>query len=132
MKKDKMLCDPTLLSRFIDEEIEPDQYIMISNHIKHCPSCLEFLQENHSLSTFFKKFLEKELSHIHVEDVEEQVLDLIKRERVTWWIKLRDFFASKRFYVPATTMATVLLIFLTLSRYPATVCEPSAIVNSFK
>jgi len=104
----------------------------VTHHLKYCPSCQKVLRDNQSVSTLLKTGLDEMLAHANLEQVEEGVLALIHSKRVSWWMKLRDQFVSKRFYVPATAIATGLVLFFALVRGPAPVPGPSAIINSFE
>jgi anti-sigma factor RsiW len=132
MKMDHNCCDPAVLSRFLDKELGPDEHCRIDKHLKYCPACQKVLRANQSISTFLRAVLEEELSHADVEDFEEGVLDRIQRKGVPWWMKLRSLFLSKKFYVPAAAMATVLILLFSVVRRPAPEPGPSAIINSFK
>jgi anti-sigma factor RsiW len=128
---EKTTCDPTTLSRFFDEELGPDDHARTDKHLKHCPACRRILRGDQSIRAVFKDGLAEELSHAHVEELEERVLDLIRSKGLPWWTKPRAFFASKRFYVPAAAMATALILFFSVVRDPASEPGPSAIIKSF-
>lgn len=130
MKKDDITCDPALIGRFFDRELGLDEDAQVGRHLKNCPSCQKELRENEAISTLFKAGLDDQLSQIDLSDIEPRVLGLIQRNGVPWWMRLRNMFVSKRFLVPATAIAMILLFF-SLTRYPAPVSEGSAIINSF-
>ena len=102
-----MKCDPTLLGRLFDRELGLDEDARVGRHLKNCPSCQKELRENEDISTLFKAGLDDQLSRIDLSDLEPRVLELIQRNRVPWWMRLRDLFVSKRFLVPATAIATI-------------------------
>jgi anti-sigma factor RsiW len=120
-----------MLSRFFDQELGPDERSRIDKHLRYCPACKKVLRANQSISTFLKAGLEEELSHADVEEFEERVLDLIQKKGVPWWMKLRALLMSKKFYVPAAAVATVLILFFSVVRRPAPESGPSAIIKSF-
>lgn len=126
-----MNCDPTLLGRLFDRELGLDEHARVSRHLENCPSCQKELRENEAISTLFKAGLDDQLSQINLSDLEARVLELIERKRVSWWMRLRGLFVCKRLLVPATAIATILLLFFYLTRPPATVSGPSAIIDSF-
>lgn len=132
MGKDKTACDPTLLNRFFDEELAPDEHARVTKHLKDCPSCQEALRDYQVISTTLKIGLANEVSRAKIEQVEETVLDLIQRKRVPWWMRPTDLFATWKVYIPVTAMATLLVLFFTLVRHPATVSGRSAIISSFE
>lgn len=132
MKIDETTCDPTLLNRFLDQELAPDEHARIRNHLKDCPACQKAVRDNQSVTSLFKTGLDEALAHVNLEDMEARVLALIHTRRAPWWMKLRNLCVSKKFYVPATAVAAGLVLFLALVRHPAPVPGPSAIINSFE
>jgi len=123
-------CDPALIERFFDNELGPDEHQRVSKHLKSCPSCQKVLRDNQAISTLFKSSFNKELSQTNLDDLEERVVDLIRKKSVPWWKKISDLFVSRKLLIPATAMAAI-LIFITLTRQPAPVSDPSAIIKSF-
>jgi len=123
-------CDPGLIERFFDNELGPDEHRRVSKHLKSCPFCQKALRDNQAISTLFKSSLNKELSQTNLDDLEERVVDLIREKSVPWWKKITDLFVSRKLLIPATAMAAI-LIFITLTRQPAPVSDPSAIIKSF-
>ena len=74
--------------------------------------------------------LEKEVSQVNLDALEERVLDLIRKKRVPWWKKVMDLLGSRKLLIPAAAMA-VLLLFFSIMWQPAPVSAPSAIVKPF-
>ncbi|MBN1842194.1 MAG: zf-HC2 domain-containing protein [Deltaproteobacteria bacterium] len=132
MKMDPTICDPTLLNRFFDQELGPDEYALMSEHIKHCPSCQKALQDAEAISTLFRTGLDKELSHANLEKVEEKVLAFIRKKKTPWWLKFGRLLVARRFYVPATAVIAGLVLYFSFLAPPTSVSGPSAIINSFK
>ena len=116
MTTEKTTCDVTALSHFFDEELGRGDHTRIDKHLKHCSACQRSLRDDETISAFFKAALAEELSHAHLE---ERVLDVIRGKRLPWWMKLRAFFASKKFYVPAAAMATALILYFSVVKGPA-------------
>ena len=131
MTTDKTACDPTMLSRFLDQELGPDDHARIDKHLEDCPACRKILRADQSISALFKAGLTEELSHAHAKKLEEGVLDLVRNEGLPWFIKLRNFIVSKKFYVPAAAMATALVLFFSVVKRPTPERGPSAIIKSF-
>jgi len=130
MKKDDITCDPALIGRFFDRELGLDEDAQVGRHLKNCPSCQKELRENEAISTLFKAGLDDQLSQIDLSDLEPRVLELIQRNGVPWWMRLRNMFVSKRFLVPATAIA-IILLFFSLTRHPVTVSGFSTTIDSF-
>jgi hypothetical protein len=132
MKMNDNSCDPAMLIRFLDQELGPDDHARIDKHLEDCPACRKILRADQSISALFKAGLTEEVSRAHVEKFEERVLDLVRSEGLPWSIQLRNFIASKKFYVPAAAVATALVLFFTVVKGPSPEPGPSAIVSSFK
>jgi len=132
MKMDPTICDPALLNRFFDQELGPDEYALMTEHIKHCPSCQKALQDAEAISALFSTALDKELSRAKLEKVEEKVLAFIRRKKTPWWLKLGHLLVARRFYVPATAVIAGLILYFSFLAPPTSVSGPSAIINSLK
>ncbi|MBW1744645.1 MAG: hypothetical protein JRJ47_14650 [Deltaproteobacteria bacterium] len=132
MAKDKISCDPKMLGRFFDRELEPDESVGVSGHIEDCNTCRGELRDNQFLSALFKAGVEEELSRANFQEMEESVVALIRTKRGLWWIHLKNLCLSKKLYVPAAAMAAALILFFHLARTPAPASGPSAIVNSLQ
>ena len=130
MKKDNITCDPALIGRFFDRELGLDEDAQVDRHLKNCPSCQKELRENEAISTLFKAGLDNRLSRIDLIDLEPRVLELIHKNEVSWWKRLRNTFVFKRFLVPVTATA-IILLFLLFAKHPVPASECSAIINSF-
>ena len=129
MKKDDITCDPALIGHFFDRKLVLDEDVQVGRHLKNCPCCQKELRENEAISTLLKVGLDDQLSQIDLSDLEPRVLELIQRNGVPWWMRLRNMLGSKRFLVPATVIAMILLFF-SLTRHPFPVTEGSAIISS--
>jgi hypothetical protein len=132
MTKDKSSCDPKMLARFFDRELEADESVGISGHIEDCHACKEELRDNQFISALFKATVEEELSRTNVQEVEERVLTLIRVKKGPWWVQFKDLCLSKRLYVPAAAVAAMLLIFFLVARTPTPASGPSAIIDSLQ
>lgn len=131
MTTDRTTCDPMTLSRFLDQEVGPEEHAQISEHLNHCRSCKKALQEHQSVANLFKTSLERQIAQGRLEALEDEVLALVKGGKISWWAQFVDFFMSRWFYVPAAAAATALALFVYLTRPEAPATGPSAIINSF-
>jgi anti-sigma factor RsiW len=111
-----MTCDPDLLNRFFDKELGPDESARVAHHLKYCRTCQASLRDSQSVSALLRTSLEEAVAHINFEELEQGVVALIQSKRRPWWMKLRDQFVSKKFYVPAAAIATGLV---RLARVPS-------------
>lgn len=130
MTKSHTGCDRSRIDRFFDKELGHDEYAQVRDHIRQCPACQEALRENQALSTLFRSGLDKAVSQANLAGLEEAVLNQIRKKRAPWWRKGIDLFASRKLLVAASAMAAIILFF-SITRQPAPVSAPSAIVKSF-
>ncbi len=130
MKKIGNECDPTLIDRFFDKELDQDEHARISKHLAHCSLCQKRVQDNQVISALFKAGLDKELSQTNFDGLEERMVGLVRNKEIVWWKKFIDLSLPKKLVVPIAAMAAILLFFC-LTRNPSPVSAPSAIVKSF-
>ncbi len=130
MKKFGNECDPSLIDRFFDKELSHDEHTRIMKHLTHCSSCQKRFQDNQAISALFKAGLDNELSQANLDGLEERVVALVRKKEIVWWKKFIDLSLPKKLLVPASVLAAIVLFFC-LTRNPAPVSAPSAIVKSF-
>lgn len=132
MTMNRSICDSNALTRYLDQEVGPEERAAISDHLKQCPDCRKTFQELRLISGFFTAVMEKTLPPEGLEGLEDRVLAIArKRKASSWWPTLKGFLRSSRFYVPAAAAATALALFLYFDRPQEAVSGPSAIINSF-
>jgi hypothetical protein len=132
MTKDKIPCDPKILDRFFDRELEPDATFAMSGHVEDCHACKEELRGNQFVSSLFRACVEEERSRADLQEVEERVIGLIRTKRGLWWIHLKNLCLSKKLYVPAAAVTAMFVMFFHLTGTPAPASGPSAIVDSLQ
>jgi hypothetical protein len=132
MTKNDSSCNFRLLSRFLDRELESDEYVRVRRHLEHCEPCQREYRDNEFISSFIKIRVEEALSRVTFQGVEEKVLSRIRAKRGPWWIQLKNLCLSKRFYVPAAAMAAIVMMFFHLATIRTPVSGPSAIINSLE
>jgi anti-sigma factor RsiW len=125
-------CDHEALSRFLDEELGPEEHGRINEHLKYCPFCQKALRANQSISACLRAGLEGAFSHADAEEFEDRLLDRIQKKGIPRWTQVSSLIMSKKFYVPAAAVATALMLLFSVARGPAPEPGPSAIINSFK
>jgi hypothetical protein len=132
MNKDKIPCDPKMLDRFFDRELESDASVAISGHVEHCHACKEEIRGNQFVSSLLRAGVEEERSRANFQEVEERVIALIRKKRSLWWIHLKNLCLSKKLFVPATAVAAMFVMFFYLARTPTRASGPSAIIDSLQ
>jgi anti-sigma factor RsiW len=129
MKPDNKTCNPELLSRFTDDELESGEQIRIREHVVHCPSCRRDLYDHRTISALFTAGVKRELLEARFEKVEESVLSLIQKKSMPWWVDAWKSLLSRKFYVPAAAAAAVLLFLLLPAGPKPHASGPSAVVS---
>lgn len=125
-------CDPILINRFFDNELEPEEHSRIGRHINECLSCRKYLEDLKGMSLRVKDHVEKEVSDTlsaQASRIETGVLDAIRGGGLPRWNRIKDRFLSKHVLIPATAIVFLILIISTVFRPPADVI-PSAIITS--
>jgi anti-sigma factor RsiW len=124
-------CDPTLLGRFLDQELGPEERDQLTSHLEDCLSCQRALQDQEAISTIFRTSLEAKIPNRQLVDLEARVLTRIRGSHVSWWVKLKERLGSKKFYIPAAAAAAAMAIFVYSTKPTAPPPGPSAVINSF-
>jgi hypothetical protein len=122
-------CDLSLISRFHDNELFGEELEHTKRHIQDCPYCQKALHDMERISGHVKKYIERKSPLTEDRSVEYYVLGEIQKYNSPWWIRLKDFFFSKKIMIPIAAMAAFTLIFVTLIQ-PSFNGGPSAIVSS--
>ena len=131
MKNFENTCDSSLVDRFWDKELEPDEQDRVREHIKKCAACQKTLQGRQRVSGLFHAGLKAALSQTDLEGLEETILDLAQQRRTPWWMGLRALLISKRVLIPAAAMALILMVFFSVRKPPESLPATSAGVISF-
>jgi hypothetical protein len=122
-------CDTEMISRFYDKELEPDEYIRVKEHIHSCNSCREILNDLENISEQVKEHLSDSVLKTQFAGIEGDVINCIRHKEKPWFFKLINMLISKKMLVPATAMASIILVFAIFFRTPVS-SGPSAIVSS--
>lgn len=131
MKKAFGECNEELIGRYLDGETSQEEYDRISRHLKDCPSCQKILRDHQNISTVFREVLQKEVSQADFADLETRVLGQIRQKKeYPWWERISRLVFSAKLLVPASAIA-VLIIFFAITREPATIAGPSAVIEAF-
>ena len=121
-------CNPELIDRLYDGELESDKREAIIEHLETCASCQGLLTDSRILSELFRNNVNHVLSHTDFRGLDEKILDRVTKKRFG---KLRRLFLSKPFIIPASAVAAGLLIFFTFFTPHISDPGPSALINSF-
>ena len=124
-------CDPALMDRFFDNEVDEAEGAWAKAHLAGCPSCRRFQLENQAIGDLFRSELDGVLTGADKTMLEEQVITQVGRHHSRGWGWLKELFAFKRLIPLAAVAGMLVLVFgyLFVSDVPA---GPSAIVTSFQ
>jgi len=129
MKRDH--CSLELLDRYYDGEISPDESKAVTDHLDGCPVCRKRLAARRTVTESVRAVADEAVSRTDFRHLDQKVLDRIAVRRTPFLSQLKNMRFSWRFYVPASAIAAILMVFFTVFlRQPADV-GPSAIINSF-
>lgn len=126
-KENNDSCNPELISRFFDGELEEDAQARVIDHLRICSVCRERLETIQAVSTQVKKHIEAYA--VDPGKVEEEFIGAIHKKETPWWERGREIIISKKIMVPAGAVASFLLIFFSIY-FNSAVSEPSAIITS--
>ena len=129
MEQKSTSCNFSLISRFHDDELFGEELEYTKRHIQACPSCSKALHDMERISGQVTRYIKKNSSLTEDRSVEYYVLEEVRKNNSTWWIRLKDLIFSKKIMIPVTAMAAFTLFFVTLIQ-PSFNRGPSAIVSS--
>ena len=89
-------CDPALMDRFFDNELDAQETARAEAHLAGCPSCRRLQQENRVIGDLFRSSLDGVLTAVDKTALEEQVIAQVGRRNSSAWERLRDFFPLGR------------------------------------
>ncbi len=131
MKKENIICNPMMLNHFSDQELGTEEYESVSRHISECSFCQKEIHKNQMLSSLFKTAFDRRAAKAESVCFEADILEKIRKKKYPLQIKLRDFFVSRNFFIPAASLAAVMILFFTFIKFfPAPSAGPSAIITS--
>ena len=109
----EMICERELISRYYDNDLNPEEYSEIKAHIDSCKKCTELLSEYSNLTDEIKLTFNETTKHDTLE-VENRIIESIRRKKSAWWIRLADQVFEKRIFVPAVMTASIAILVTTL------------------
>jgi len=131
MKKENIICNPIMLNHFSDQELGTEEYESVNCHIRECSFCQKEIHKNQLLSSLFKTAFDRRYAKDKPLCLEADILEKIRKKKEPLQIKLRDFFVSRNFLIPAASLAAVMILFFTFIKFfPVPSAGPSAIITS--
>jgi anti-sigma factor RsiW len=136
MKKNSMTeaherCDQSLVDQYYDRDLNREEEARFEEHLETCPVCRQALKENQRLSEAFTSGLADAAARTDLDEIETRVMEKIRARGLPWWRRIPSLLTPKRVLLPATVLATLLVVavfYNPLSRSPNH--GPSALVSS--
>ncbi|UCG79777.1 MAG: zf-HC2 domain-containing protein [Desulfobacterales bacterium] len=127
----KNLCDLILLSRYADQETNPEETRQIQAHLLSCPECRQALAEQRQLAELLQQGVSAAQQGVDFDRLEKRILT-VDRRRSRIWSDIREGVLSWKVALPVATAAAALILFFftPLFQQPSP-SGPSAIINSF-
>jgi predicted membrane-bound mannosyltransferase len=125
------LCDLILLSRYADQEANPEETRQVRAHLLTCPQCRQALAEQRQLAELLQQGVFTAQQAVDFDRLEKRILT-DDRRRSGIWSDIRDWVLSWKVALPVAATAAALIIFFytPLFQQPSP-SGPSAIINSF-
>jgi anti-sigma factor RsiW len=123
-----IICKSELISRFMDNELEGDEFKRVEAHIAGCDSCRIRLSDYGKINTGLNAPLYPQSENVAGE-FENRVIEAIKRKENSGYRNWKDYLFNKRVLVQAGLAASAALMFFTVFNDPAP-AGPSAIISS--
>jgi anti-sigma factor RsiW len=108
----EMICDTELISRYYDNDLNPEEYSDIEDHIDSCEKCRKSLAEYSKLTDSLKLTF-NEPAEDDTLKVENRVIESIRRKNRAWWVRLADQVFARRILVPAIMTASIAILVTT-------------------
>ncbi len=128
MKKPSRNCDPVIVSRFFDKELDPADNASVDRHINSCPSCRKMLDDLKTLSRQVRTHITGRCDTDHA-SIEKSLLETICKKKTPFRERVKEAVLAKKVWIPVIAAASLLLVFFTVFQSPG-VTEPSAIIAS--
>jgi len=124
-------CDPAVVNRFMDGELNPEESEQVRAHMESCPFCRQTVSESRVVGGHLRAETAAARSRVDFNAFEKRVLRKVASRQDLLWARILDFFALKRFYIPAGALAAGMVLYFTVFFNSAVSNGPSAIITSF-
>lgn len=124
-------CDPAVLNRFMDGELNPEESEQVRAHMDTCPSCRQTVSESRAVGEHLRDETAAARSRVDFNAFEKRIFRKLMSRPDLRWTRILDFFTLKKFYIPAGALTAVMVLYFTVFFNSAVSNGPSAIVTSF-
>lgn len=124
----EIICGTELISRYYDKDLNPEENSKIKTHMDSCEKCSKLLSEYRGLTDKIELTFNEAAEHDTLE-VENRIIESIKREKRAWWVRLADQIFAKKILIPAVMTASIAIL-VTTFYIDNSDQEPGAIITS--
>jgi anti-sigma factor RsiW len=129
MKIDPETCDPTVISRFLDGELDPKDCESIKEHLCNCVDCEKLLEDLNAIARHVREHIENRHPEMTPATIERHVIESIRKRKSSRWTDLKDMLAYRKGLIPVAALASLILVFSAVFWSPEST-GPSAIITS--
>ena len=130
MKKVCNTYTPEEISRFVDNELPPDHYQKLAQHLTHCRDCSRLVEQYRSISLAFNRHADQQKLKIDPDQLTHKLALSVKTSPEKSYRTFLGYF-GKNLYVKLASIAAVLMISLFMFQGDLIAPSgPSAIVKS--
>jgi len=130
MSRDTISCDPEMISRYHDGELDSRNTEKLEQHMMACTVCREHYEVLKGLSRQIKTHVSaRSETVLQMTSVENNVIRQIRELGISPWKKLRAALLAKKTLIPAAAAACLALVLFSVLQ-PGVPAGPSAIVTS--
>ena len=108
----EIICDTELISRYYDNDLDPEEYSDIKDHIDSCEKCRKSLAEYGRLTDKLKLTIDEPAEYDTLK-IENRVIESIRRKNRAWWVRLADQLFVRRILIPAAITASIAILVTT-------------------
>ena len=133
MKNTCKFYNEEIISKFVDNELSPDERKTISAHINKCPICSDLAEKYTRMSDLFIQNTSKQIDKIDKNLLKQNILEQINREENIFLKKVFDYFSPKFYLKVASVLAILVVSLVYFQVHPINEINnigSSAIVNS--
>ena len=133
MKSACKIYDEKTISKFVDNELPPEDSKAIAKHINKCTVCSNIVEQYAHLSDLFEHSTLRQVDKIDTDSLRQHVLEQIEREKNGFLKKVFDYFSPKLYIKVASVFVMLVVSLVYFQARPISSVDtvgPSAIVNS--
>ncbi len=102
------IYDEKTISKFVDNELSPEENKAIAKHISECSVCNNIVEQYAHLSDLFEQSTSKQVDKIDTNLLGQNVLEQISREENGFLKKSFDYFSPK-FYIKVASVVVLMV-----------------------